>query len=78
MIHLVHRTRGTACVGNHWFCEVMTQREEIMNYKNIEYSVIIIIFGQPDKILPEPEHEIDLKVCFCFDQFFLVLLLLLK
>ena len=45
MIHLVHRTRGTACVGNHWFCEVMTQREEIMNYKNIEYNAIIIIFG---------------------------------
>ena len=47
-----------------------------MNYQNIEPSELHL--DQPDNILPKPDHEIDLKGCFYFQQFFLVLLLLLK
>ena len=49
-IHLVHHIPGksTALVEK-WFCEVIIQGEQIMNYqfecKNIEYRVIRINFG---------------------------------
>ena len=38
------------------------------NNELIEYRTIRIIFG-PDNILPEPDHEIDLKDCLYFEQF---------
>ena len=47
-----------------------------MNEWNIEPSELYL--DLPDNILPVPDHEIDLKGCLYFEQFFLVFLLLLK
>ena len=33
VIHLVHHTRGTACVENYWFCEIMIQRERELSHE---------------------------------------------
>ena len=70
MIHLVYNTRDTVRVENYWFCEVIIQGEGIMNkqfprVQNIESLELILEL--PNNILPESDHETDLKGCLYFE-----------